>query len=152
MIQIMDALKILNVHVDERDVVLIGRLSLKYDKSGSVNITREDIETILTSVNKLYPEIKAPDINLVSKKHKKFRQRVGSKLVGCEAAVAFFLKKDTVDQAAYDPDDKFNEILYSLALNPEIYSIYRLAALLTKNEEGDKIYEDTVKKHKLKKE
>ena len=81
--------------------------------------------------------------------YKRFRERIASRLVGCESAVAFFLKKDTVDQASHDPDDKVNEIFYSLATNPEIYTIFRLAAMLTPNPEGDKLFEETVKKYKL---
>jgi len=85
----------------------------------------------------------------LNKAYEKFRARTTSKIVGCEAAVAFFLKKDSIDQAVFDPDDKVNEIFYSLATNPEVYTIFRLAVMLTPNPEGDKLFEETVKKYKL---
>ncbi len=90
------------------------------------------------------------DRESTNKQYKRFRDKVTSKLVGCEAGVAFFLKKDMIDQVVYDPSDKSNEIFYSLATNPEIYAIFKLAVLLTENVKGDEIFEETVKKYKLK--
>ena len=73
-----------------------------------------------------------------------------SQLHGSESAIALFLKKERVTRVLLDKEDKVNEIFYSLAQDPEFYTLFKLSVLLTKNEKGDKLYEETVEKYKLK--
>jgi len=82
-------------------------------------------------------------------RERKFASQCTSNVVTSECAVAFFLKEERVDSALYDPEDKVNEIFYSLATKPELYAIFKLAVLLTENEEGDKLYNESVEKYNL---
>ena len=83
--------------------------------------------------------------------HRKFKDSIMPNLIGCESALAVFLKKDGVTVKRFnDKEDMTNEVLFSLATQKEFYTIFRLAALLVDNPEGDKLYEETVEKYKLK--
>lgn len=84
---------------------------------------------------------------MINKDYDKFRSKVASRLVKSEAALALFLKKNSVESVIYDPNDSINQIFFSLVTNPDLYALFKIAVEITDNKKGDELYNKNMKNY-----